>query len=190
MKKLLLMIVCCGVILCGAGFVIAHLITTAKMESEGLTRTITTTEEPAGESASPTPAPLRVRPGVKIVYEYYYQSENRIESSTETPPYFLLNLTREDLERYFFDWEIIEFTANQVVLRKNIPGGYDEYYLLGIKDEYVAVFFQTETGGVVLHEVTDMPVGALSYDERQRLREGIKIGGKSELASVLEDYES
>ncbi|MDR0999651.1 MAG: BofC C-terminal domain-containing protein [Clostridiales bacterium] len=189
MKKLLAMIICCGVTLCGAGFVIAHLITTAKLESQGLTRAITT-ETPAETTVAPTPAPLRIHPGSKIVYEYYYQSGNRIESSTETPPYFLMNLTREDIERYFFDWEIIEFTVNQLVLRKNIPGGYDEYYLLGIKDDYVAVFFQTKAGESVLQEVTKMPVGSLSYDERQRLREGVKIGGKSELAAALEDYDS
>jgi hypothetical protein len=189
MKKIVVMLVCCGVTLCGAGFVISHLITTAKMESEGLRRVITP-QTPPEATASPTPAPLRIHPGIRIVYEYYYQSENRIESSTETPPYFLMNLTREDIERYFFDWEMIEFTANQIVLRKNIPGGYDEYYLLGIKDDYVAVFFQTKTGEVTLQEVTRMPVGSLSYDERQRLREGVKIGGKNELASALEDYDS
>ncbi|MDR3240470.1 MAG: BofC C-terminal domain-containing protein [Clostridiales bacterium] len=145
---------------------------------------------PAAQPPLPTPEPVRIHSGTTMIYEYYYQGDNRIETSEEEAPYFLLNMTQEKLREQFEDWQIVEFTDTQVVMRKNVPGASAHSYILGVKDNYVAVFRQTSAGAINLKEITSMPIQALSPDEQQKLRDGIKVADDEHLAKVLEDYGS
>ncbi|MDR1913254.1 MAG: hypothetical protein LBQ68_02045 [Clostridiales bacterium] len=193
MKKYLIISFCTAITLCGVGLIAGHSLIKARLpEPEGFEREQTRSivvEEPEYEWEA-TPEPIKIHDKTKIVYEYHYKGDNHIESSTEEPPYFLMNLTESDLRRYFTGWEIIEFTENQVVLRKTIQAAANEHYVLGVKDDYVAVYFRSKSGEVSLKEITAMPLTALSYDEQRRLIDGIKIEDEISLSQILEDYGS
>lgn len=132
----------------------------------------------------------KITPSTKMVYEYYYEDDNKVETLEEVPPYFLIDMTRQSLEENFKDWQIQSFSSKEVVMRKNIKGQSNQHYILGEYEGYVAVFYQKEINGVNLKEITDTPVSSLSEDEQARLREGISIDGNDELMKVLEDYSS
>ncbi|MDR1541843.1 MAG: BofC C-terminal domain-containing protein [Clostridiales bacterium] len=198
-KKYVLIVTCVGIAVCGLGLFIGYQMFSPPDKGGAspnpATRSAVQTSPPPSESAAaiaptPTPDPIRIRPETKIIYEYYYQGDEKIESSTENPPYFLLNMTQEKLQEQFFDWKVIEFSESRVVLRKTMPGSSAKRYILGVKDQYVAVYSESASGIVTLKEITGMPVESLSPEEQKKLNEGIKVIGDDKLAKVLEDYGS
>lgn len=132
----------------------------------------------------------RITPSTKLVYEYYYEEDGQVKVEEEVPPYFLIDMTRKDLEENYPDWQLKSFSQAEVVMRKNISGKSKERYIIKEYDGYVAVFFEEPVDGVSLRELTDTPVSSLSPEEQDKLRTGINVIGEEALISALEDYES
>lgn len=132
----------------------------------------------------------KVTPSTKITYEYYYKSDNITETYEDVPPYFLIDLTREEMEKKFDDWNIKSFSEKEVVMQKVMDGESIQHYVVGEYDGYVAIFYEKEINGTKLKEITSMPISALSLEEQEKIKNGIKIVGEDELISFLENYES
>ena len=144
-------------------------------------------EDSVSESEENT---VRIGMNTKIVYEYFNPEDGTSETTEESSPYFLLDMAIDKLENRFTDWEIVEFTEDKVVMRK-IVSGYDRsFYIRGIKDGYIAVFYQNTSSGTTLKQMTDTPVTALPREEQKMLEQGIKVDSKTQLAGVLQDYGS
>ena len=141
-------------------------------------------ETPIAEAAE------RIVPSTLMVYEYVYKDGGIQETTQDNSPYFLLDKTEEEISDMFSDWEIVSFTSEKVVLRKTLEEKSGQYYILGIQDGCIAVFYSEPVNGSKLKEVTSTPVSALSAEEQIRLREGINVDGKEELMRLLEDYGS
>ena len=137
-----------------------------------------------------TSAPLRIKPSTKLIFESFYQADNQAKVTNQAPPYFLLGLPQSRFQEYYPDWDIVEFNEDAVKLRRTIPVESDDRYVLGVKDNYVAVYQKSDNGSVSLKEVTATPIGALSQDEQNRLISGIYIQNEIQLAQMLEDYGS
>ena len=132
----------------------------------------------------------KITPDTTIIYEYYYLGDGEIEESTETAPYFLLNLTESELASAILDWQILSFSEEEVTLRKTVLGSSSNHFILGIENGYVAVFYKEANNEVVLQDVTRTPVSSLSIDEQIRLKEGIIISDENRLIKALEDFGS
>ena len=65
----------------------------------------------------------KITPSTKLVYEYYYPITGEKETKEETAPYFMVDLTFDDLQKYYSDWQVTYFSANKVVMQKKV---YDE----------------------------------------------------------------
>ena len=148
------------------------------------------TENTAQPSEPALIEPLRIKPSTKIIFEYFYQADNRSETNEKEPPYFLLDMTREKIAEYYADWDILEFGEDQVRLRRVIPNEIQEHYVLGVKDNFIAVYYKSNTGTYSSKEVTATPIGGLSQDEQNKLITGITIKTEEQLAKILEDYSS
>ena len=155
-----------------------------------------TTEEETKEELPTEPATVvdtqeeTITPSTKMVYQYYYPSDDVTETAEEVPPYFLVGLTRSDMETIYQEWELLSFSPKEVVLRRTVEGNSHERYIVGVKNGYVAVFYEEEQNGVSLKEQTNIPVSSLDEEEQKRLAEGILVVGKDRLAQVLQDYGS
>ena len=155
-----------------------------------------TTEEETKEELPSEPATVvdtqeeTITPSTKMVYQYYYPSDDVTETAEEVPPYFLVGLTRSDMETNYQEWELLSFSPKEVVLRRTVEGNSHERYIVGVKNGYVAVFYEEEQNGVSLKEQTNIPVSSLDEEEQKRLAEGILVVGKDRLAQVLQDYGS
>jgi len=145
----------------------------------------------AEDSPSPSPMPeiAKIRADTTIVYEYHHE-DGQTDTSQEAAPYFLIGMTEEEMTSQFTDWKVVEFSADKVVMRREIPGKSGQYYIVGVKDGYVAVFYQTPINGTNLKEITDTPVSTLPASDRQRLEDGIEITGDAALARIMQDYGS
>lgn len=147
-------------------------------------------EELIEEKAASLTTVSQIQPYTKMVYEYYYPKDGITKEQEDTPPYFLLDLTMEDVQKMYEDWQIITFSDKKVVMRKTMEGKSDERYVVGEKDGYVAVFYEEPKNGVRLHQITHTPVSSLPKEDQERLKNGISVLGDSNLSKILEDYES
>jgi hypothetical protein len=133
-------------------------------------------------------AEARIKATTKVIYEYIYPDNIPVQSEekfTET----LIGLNREELTEIYYGWDIPEFSEKTVVLRKKIEEG-SERYIIGEKDGFVAVFFDTAQKRGNVKEITKTPVSSFSPDEQIRLAEGIYVTGRNNLIRILEAYGS
>ncbi len=132
----------------------------------------------------------RITPSTKMVYEYYYTEDGVTQTLEDVPPYFLLDMTLEDMKKVYTDWQIISFSSKEVVMRKSLEAKSNEQYIIGENNGYVAVYYKEPQHGIILHEVTNTPISALPLEERERLQEGISVTGDENLYKILSDYTS
>ena len=202
MKKYILSLACVGIILGSIGAAVGLSIMSSNKDKAdngssppSLAERIDDAQSESYNTTPPaiieqTPEPVRIKPTTKIMYEHFYPAGNRTETNEKDPPYFLLDQPRDKIADYYVDWDIVEFNENQVKLRRTIPELPEDQFVLGIKDNYVAVYQRSHTGSISLKEITGTPIGALSQDEQTKLMAGISITCEDHLAKMLEDYGS
>ncbi len=149
-----------------------------------------TKDEIEEDSITATTESGRITPSTKMVYEYYYTEDGVTQTLEDVPPYFLLDMTLEDMKKVYTDWQIISFSSKEVVMRKTLEAKSNEQYIIGEKNGYVAVFYKEPQHGIILHEITNTPLSALPLEERERLLEGISVTGDENLYKILSDYTS
>lgn len=132
----------------------------------------------------------KINPSTKMVYEYYYPEDEVTEIYEDSPPYFLIDYTLEDLKRLYSNWTIVSFSDKEVVMKKQISGPSSQRYIIGEEDGYIAVFYDLENNERILKEITDKPVSALPETEQGEIKTGIKVTGNERLYRVLENYTS
>lgn len=133
---------------------------------------------------------MKIQPYTEIIYQYYYPKDGITKVQEDVPPYFLLDLTLEDLKGLYEDWQIIAFSDKKVIMRRTMEGTSDQRYIVGQQDGFVAVFYEEEKNGVSLHELTKIPVNSLPQEDQERLKEGILILGDENLSKILADLGS
>lgn len=133
---------------------------------------------------------VKVKPYTKMIYEYYYKGDKNTERAEEAPPHFMIGKTKAEMEITFDQWEIVKFTEEEVIMRRQMEGSSTQNYIVGVQDGYVAVFYNEAIDGAKIKEVTDTPISALPEDEKQKLLNGISISGEEALLRLLEDYTS
>ncbi len=121
-------------------------------------------------------------------YEIYSADAESTDIITGSCPYELIGKNLSDVKEYYPDWHVIRFSPTEVVLRKNIGIANDDRYIVGIYDNYVAVFYENSEEGVYL--MTEIPVAGLESDKQKMLQDGIYVEGKDRLNRILEDYSS
>ena len=55
----------------------------------------------------------RITPSTKMIYEYYYTEDDVTQTLEDVPPYFLLDMTLEDMKKVYTDWQIISFSSKK-----------------------------------------------------------------------------
>lgn len=129
----------------------------------------------------------RIKPYTKIIYEYYYAIDDKLVTKETQPPYYLLDMTREEVAESYPDWQLQSFSSENVVFRKSLnEKNSTGYFTVGVYEGYVAVFYEDGR----LREVTQTPIASLPEAEQEKLREGISIYGEEDLIKILEDYTS
>jgi hypothetical protein len=147
-----------------------------------------TTQPYVNEQPEEDIAELRIKATTKVIYEYIYPDNIPVQSE-EKFTQLLIGLNREELTEIYYGWDIAEFTEENVILRKKIEEG-SERYIIGEKDGFVAVFYDTAQKRGNVKEITKASVSSFSPDEQIRLSEGIYVTGRNNLARILEDYGS
>lgn len=132
----------------------------------------------------------RITPYTEMVFQYYYEEDGKIVEESIEPPYFLIDLTRDEVQQKYSDWQISYFSNQRVVMKKNISSRSPFHFIVGIHEGYIAIFYDNGSGELELKEITETPISSLPEEEQNKLREGIRVYGEETLIRLLEDYTS
>lgn len=123
-----------------------------------------------------------------ILKKTYKECGHSVKDYVEIPEE-LVNLTKEELEKQYKDWQVEKFTPLDVILTKEIEGSCKEHYILKEQDGVIAIYEEKENGEELLKEITGISTEYLTENDRMEIKKGIKVYGKENLNSKLEDYE-
>lgn len=131
----------------------------------------------------------KVSPNATLILKKHYQEcGHTIKEYVEIPKEFV-NLNKEDLQKEYAEWEIEKFSALEIVFIRDEEGVCKEHYLLKETNGIIGVYKIENDKDEILIEETGISTEYLTENDKMKIEEGIKVYGKEELNSVLEDYE-
>lgn len=137
----------------------------------------------------------KIMSSTRIEYQNYYTVDDKLEIEKEVePPYYMINLTREQIEEFYPEYQLISFSKEKVVLRSIINERSDKYYIIKKHNANIGVFYDyrdTEKAEEIdveeyLRDIIDIEIKNLVWEEQQKLDKGIIVYGEDELAETLD----
>lgn len=132
----------------------------------------------------------KISPYAKITVEKYYKQCGHSTLEIYDVPKEMVNLTKEELQNRYKNWEIKKFTAKDIQIYREIDANCSSHYVLKEKDGYLAVYKAISKNMDELNSITDIEYASLKEEDKLALDAGIKIYGTDELSSIIEDFSS
>lgn len=133
---------------------------------------------------------VRVSPYAKMVIEKKFSKCGHTTVNILDVPKELVNLTESEIREKYSGWELTSFSEKEFTLYRIIEANCDDHYVLKDEDGYIAVYAEFTDEIKNLVEKTEIDVNSLREEDRLDLAEGIRIYGKEELTSLIEDFGS
>ena len=125
---------------------------------------------------------------ILILKKYYTKCDHTINEYVELPQE-LVNLTKEQVQEKYSDWEVIGFEKGKITLYKEFDDACGEHFKLKIEDGKVVVYTVNNDGTETLYEKTNISSEYLTETDLLNMQDGLEIYGKEELNQVIEDFE-
>ncbi len=101
---------------------------------------------------------------------------------------FIEEMPDAEKEKGLVSYELVSFSPDEMVLRKNYDSNRLEYeFFIKTEEEEVVVYFSDKTR---IFEYTGISTDNLLEEEKIRLQEGFYVKDKAELYGILENYSS
>ena len=125
---------------------------------------------------------------ILILKKYYTQCDHTINEYVELPQE-LVNMTKEEVQAQYPDWEVIGFEQGKITLYKEFDDVCGEHFKLRVEDGKVVVYIVKNDGSESLYEKTDISSEYLTETDLINMQDGLEIYGKEELNQIIEDFE-
>ncbi len=132
----------------------------------------------------------KISPYAKITIEKYYKQCGHSTVEIYDVPKEMANLTKEELQNRYKNWEIKKFTEKDIQIYREIDANCSSHYVLKEKDGYLAVYKAISKNMDELSSITDIEYASLKDEDKIALDAGIKIYGTDELSTIIEDFSS
>lgn len=131
----------------------------------------------------------KVSPNAEFAIKQYYDECNHFDFKYTKLPKELVNLTRQEVENYYDDYEVEEFSSDSLVISKEINGFCNEHFYIHLGENNIEVMQLDTDGSFIPYQETDITREYLPSEDIEKLEEGIYVFGSGNINSVLEDYE-
>lgn len=131
----------------------------------------------------------KISPNATLILKRKYKECGHIIKEYKRITNELVNLTEKELVEKNKDWEVEKFSNMEVILIKEVEGVCNEHYVLKEEDGVIAVYKIEEENKEVLEELTGISTEYLTENDKIEIEQGIKVYGREELNSILENYE-
>lgn len=125
---------------------------------------------------------------ILILKKYYRKCEHTINEYVELPQE-LVNMTEEDVQAQYLDWEVIGFEKGKLTLYKEFEDVCQEHFKLRLEEGTVVVYIVSSDGTESLYEKTGISSEYLTETDLINMQDGLEIYGKEELNQIIEDFE-
>ena len=125
---------------------------------------------------------------ILILKKYYRKCEHTINEYVELPQE-LVNMTEEEVQAQYLDWEVIGFEKGKLTLYKEFDDLCQEHFKLRLEEGNVVVYIVNSEGKESLYEKTGISSEYLTETDLINMQDGLEIYGKEELNQIIEDFE-
>lgn len=125
---------------------------------------------------------------ILILKKYYVKCEHTINEYVELPQE-LVNMTKEEVQAQYPEWEVIGFEPEKITLYKEFEDECGEHFKLKVENEKVIVYIINKDGTESLYEKTNISSEYLTETDLINMQDGLEIYGKEELNKIIEDFE-
>lgn len=133
---------------------------------------------------------VKLSPYAKMTIEKKFTRCGHSTIETIDIPTDLINMTEEEVQAKYENWEIKSFSTKSVSLYREIVANCNDHFVLKDKDGFLAIYEDVTENDMNLKEITDIDITNLPSGDIKNLKEGILVYGKDELSSLLEDFGS
>ena len=130
-----------------------------------------------------------VSPNAEVILTEHFQRCGHTKTTSEEAPRDIVNLAREKVQEYYKDWNLDNFSANEIKLSRNNKGICDEHYIIRESNGYISISVKNDIGEYIFKGLTDIPVQYLAEEDLAKLEQGIEVVGRENLTKFLEDFE-
>ena len=131
----------------------------------------------------------KISPNCSLTTRTFFKGCGHVKTEYNNVPEELVNLTKNELQERYKDYEIETFSANEIVLYADKEGECEEHFLVKENNGKVVVYKKDENGEKELFEETNISTDYLPETDKIAIQSGIEIVGKQNLNSFIEDYE-
>ncbi|MBQ2835636.1 MAG: hypothetical protein IJE68_02225 [Clostridia bacterium] len=125
---------------------------------------------------------------ILILKKYYKKCEHTINEYVELPQE-LVNMTEEETQAEYPDWEVIGFETGKLILYKEFEDVCGEHFKLKVEDDKVVIYIVNNDGTESIYEKTNISSEYLTETDLINMQDGLEIYGKEELNQIIEDFE-
>ncbi len=125
---------------------------------------------------------------ILILKKYFINCDHTINEYVELPQE-LVNMTKDEVQAQYPEWEVIGFEANKLTLYKEFEDECGEHFILRIEDGKVIIYLLNKDGTESLYEKTDISSEYLTETDLLEIEQGLEVFGKEELNKIIEDFE-
>ena len=125
---------------------------------------------------------------ILILKKYYSKCEHTINEYVELPQE-LVNMTKEEVQAEYSDWEVIGFESGKVTLYKEFEDVCGEHFKLKVEEGKVVIYMVNQDGTESVYEKTNISSEYLTETDLINMQDGLEIYGKEELNQIIEDFE-
>ena len=125
---------------------------------------------------------------ILILKKYYQKCEHTINEYVELPQE-LVNMTEEEVQAQYSEWEVIGFEKGKLTLYKEFDDVCQEHFKLRLEEGNVVVYIVNSDGTEGVYEKTGISSEYLTETDLINMQDGLEIYGKEELNQIIEDFE-
>ena len=131
----------------------------------------------------------KTSPNCSLITKAHFLKCGHTKSQYDNLPQDLVNLTKEEIQKKYPEYQVESFASNEVILYQEKEGECGEHYMVKDKEGQLAVYQILENGEQKEIEVTGVTTEYLPETDKINMKKGIKVNGKQELNQLIEDFE-
>lgn len=130
-----------------------------------------------------------VSPNAVVIQKRYYKGCDHLIRETVDIPEELINQSEDKVKKYYSDWKVEQYSPTEIVIYKEFTGICNEHYIIKEHDGVLGIFTENEEKIQEWQEDTEIEVQYLPKEDIEEFKIGVRVVGKMNLITFLEDYE-
>ena len=131
----------------------------------------------------------KVSPNAELVIKKYYKECGHTTEEVREVTNDMVNKKQKEIEELYPDYKIESFDNDKIVLLKEEEGQCDEHYIVKDENSNIVIYKLLVDGTEEIYQNTGISTEYLPETDKISLRDGIKIFGRENLNSLIEDFE-